>query len=88
MRELGVGRALLAALIDALCERGFRMACAGVALTNPASVGLHRALGFADVGVFRNIGWKQGAWRGVLWMERGIGDPGGPAAEQRPRPAE
>lgn len=65
----GVGRALYGALFDRLRERGFRMAVAGITLPNEASVGLHESLGFELVGVNREIGWKQGAWRDVGWYQ-------------------
>jgi phosphinothricin acetyltransferase len=39
-------------------------------LPNPASLGLHAALGFETVGVFREIGWKHGAWHDVAWAQR------------------
>jgi L-amino acid N-acyltransferase YncA len=68
-RGEGVGRALYEALFDRLRERGFRMACAGITLPNEASVGLHERLGFELVGVNREIGWKQGAWRDVGWYQ-------------------
>ena len=60
-RGEGVGRALYEALFERLRERGFRMACAGITLPNPASVGLHEALGFEPVGILREIGWKDGS---------------------------
>ncbi len=69
-RGEGVGRALYEALFDRLRERGFRMACAGITLPNEASEGLHESLGFELVGVNREIGWKQGAWRDVGWYQR------------------
>jgi len=65
----GVGRALYGALFDRLRERGFRTACAGITLPNEASVGLHESLGFELVGVNREIGWKEGAWRDVGWYQ-------------------
>jgi L-amino acid N-acyltransferase YncA len=68
-RGAGVGRGLYSALFDHLRERGFRMACAGITLPNEASVGLHESLGFELVGVNREIGWKQGAWRDVGWYQ-------------------
>lgn len=73
----GVGRALYQTLFEALAHQGFRMACAGITLPNQASVGLHEALGFKPVGVYRNIGWKFGAWHDVGWwqLELGGGDP-------------
>lgn len=77
----GAGRALYAALLADLEQRGFRMACAGIALPNPASVGLHTALGFRPVGVYERIGWKHGAWHDVLWMQCALGGDGPPRGE-------
>ena len=83
-RGEGVGRTLYEALFDRLCERGFRMACAGITLPNEASVGLHERLGFELVGVNREIGWKQGAWRDVGWYQLELAPaPDGPPPEPR-----
>ena len=65
----GVGRALYEVLLPALRERGFRHACAGIALPNEPSVRLHEAFGFELVGVYRNIGFKGGEWRDVGWWQ-------------------
>ncbi len=51
-------------------ERGYRMAIAGMTLPNPASEGLHAALGFEPVGTYRDIGYKFGAWHDVAWTQR------------------
>jgi phosphinothricin acetyltransferase len=57
-----VARGLLdEALLERLAARGYRMAVAGMTLPNEASVGLHWAMGFEPVGVYRRIGWKLGA---------------------------
>jgi phosphinothricin acetyltransferase len=69
----GLGRALYQTLFALLERQGYRMLLAGVALPNPASVGLHRSLGFAEVGIYRRIGWKAGAWRDVMWLARPLG---------------
>jgi len=68
-RGSGVGRALYSALLERLRERGFRMACAGITLPNQASVGLHESLGFRQVGLNPEIGFKEGAWRDVGWYQ-------------------
>jgi phosphinothricin acetyltransferase len=87
----GAGRALYEALLELLRRQGFRSACAGIALPNDASVGLHRALGFEHVGTYRDIGWKAGAWRDVAWWQLQLAPdarrdepPPEPGAPQRP----
>jgi L-amino acid N-acyltransferase YncA len=65
----GHGRRLYEELFERLRGQGFHMACAGITLPNEASVGLHESLGFTRVGVYREIGWKQGAWRDVGWWQ-------------------
>ncbi|KAB7604243.1 GNAT family N-acetyltransferase [Verminephrobacter sp. Larva24] len=40
---------------------------------NAGSIGLHRALGFTDVGTMRSVGWKFGAWRDIVLMEKSLG---------------
>lgn len=84
----GVGRTLYGALFDRLRERGLRMACAGITLPNEASVGLHESLGFERIGINREIGWKQGAWRDVGWFQLELTPAGeGPPVEPRRPPA-
>ena len=82
-RRTGGGRALYEALFTRLAERGFRTAVAGMTLPNPASEGLHRALGFEPVGVYRRIGWKHGAWHDVAWMQRALASTDDPPEEPR-----
>ncbi len=79
----GVGRRLYERLLAQLTARGFRMACAGIALPNEASVGLHTALGFQPVGVYRDIGWKHDRWHDVLWLQLPLGVSGPPTGEPR-----
>ena len=66
----GIGRALYAELLPLLAGKGFHAAFAGIALPNEASVGLHEAMGFTSVGIYREVGWKLGAWRDVGWWQR------------------
>jgi phosphinothricin acetyltransferase len=79
--RLGVGRRLYSELLERLRERGFRVACAGVTLPNGASVGLHQAMGFRPVGVYRGIGWKISAWHDVGWWQLDLVPPEGPPRE-------
>jgi L-amino acid N-acyltransferase YncA len=85
-RRRGVGRALYDTLLDLLARQGFRAACAGITLPNDGSVGLHQACGFELVGVYRNIGWKAGAWRDVSWWQCPLGPPADDAPPDGPGP--
>jgi L-amino acid N-acyltransferase YncA len=85
----GAGRALCESLFELLAEQGYRVARAGITLPNEASVGLHESLGFEPVGVYRNIGWKLGAWRDVGWWQLDLPSAGdrdrhGPPREPGP----
>ena len=71
-RGRGVGRALYTALFNLLRLQGYFKACAGITLPNPASVGLHEAMGLTPVGVYRGIGYKKGAWHDVIWYEMAL----------------
>jgi L-amino acid N-acyltransferase YncA len=68
-RRGGLGRALYTALFRLLKLQGYYTALAGTTLPNPGSIGLHRAMGFEPVGVYRNIGFKCGAWHDVAWWQ-------------------
>lgn len=65
----GVGRTLYDELLKRLAL-DYHAAFAGIALPNDASVGLHEAMGFTPVGIYREVGWKMGAWRDVGWWQR------------------
>ncbi len=83
----GHGRALYTELMDRLREQRFQIACAGITLPNEASVALHESVGFAPVGVYRRIGWKDGAWRDVGWWQLELA-PAGEGRPPEPRPPE
>jgi phosphinothricin acetyltransferase len=70
----GVGKALLLALCDAARTAGFRemIAVIGDGSGNHASVGLHRACGFAEAGKLTNVGQKFGRWLDVVYMQRSL----------------
>ena len=68
-RRSGVGRELYGALLPLLTRQRIKNACAGIALPNPGSVGLHESFGFELVGVYKEIGYKRGAWLDVGWWQ-------------------
>jgi L-amino acid N-acyltransferase YncA len=71
----GVGRALLAAVIDACEGLGLRQMMAVIGDSgNEASIGLHRALGFDPAGRCRAVGYKHGRWVDTVWMQRRLGE--------------
>ena len=77
----GGGRALYTTLFALLHRLGYRQATAGITMPNPASVALHMAFGFAPVGVYRDIGYKMGAWHDVGWYQMEIQPASGSPAE-------
>lgn len=84
LRRSGIGRALYEALISTLREQGYRSAFAGIALPNPASIGLHEAVGFTFLGVYREVGFKHGRWHDVGWWRRGLSEAVGSPKEPKP----
>ena len=73
-RGQGVGRQLLYALACQAEAAGVRKLLAVIGdSANAGSIGLHRALGFTEVGVMRSVGWKHGAWRDIVLMEKTLG---------------
>jgi L-amino acid N-acyltransferase YncA len=83
-RRKGVGRALYASLFAALEVQGFRNAYAGITLPNAASEGLHAAVGFSPVGVYRGVGFKDGRWHDVGWYERPLASRDATPSPPRP----
>jgi L-amino acid N-acyltransferase YncA len=70
----GVGRALLAALIEACASLGYRQMIAVIGdSANAASIGLHAACGFARAGLLPSVGFKQGRWVDSVLMRRPLG---------------
>ena len=79
----GIGAALLAALIRACEEAGFRQMVALIAGTQPASIALHEKAGFTHCGKLRSVGRKHGQWLDLVYMQRplGAGDSAPPTQE-------
>lgn len=69
-RGKGIGMRLYTELFDILCAQGFHAAFAGISLPNAASVALHEKAGFQHVGIYKHVGYKQGAWHDVGWWQR------------------
>jgi L-amino acid N-acyltransferase YncA len=80
-RRSGVGRGLYQSLFEVLRLQNYVNAHAGATLPNEGSVGLHRAMGFEEVGVYRRVGFKSGAWYDVVWWRLLLRDPPDDPAE-------
>jgi len=75
VRGQGVGKALVAALLERAAKQGFRQMLAVIGDSeNVGSIGLHLALGFRQVGVMRAVGMKFNRWVDVVLMQRPLGE--------------
>lgn len=74
-RGQGLGRALLAAVIEEATRAGRRQMVAVVGdSANTGSIALHEALGFRRVGTFENVGFKFGRWLDTVLLQRTLGE--------------
>ncbi len=70
----GIGKTLLAELLRQAEALGYRQMVAIIGdSANHASIGLHRSMGFREVGVLRSIGYKLGRWVDSVLMQRALG---------------
>lgn len=81
---LGIGTALLGALLPACEAAGFRQMIALIAGTEPASLALHSRAGFVKAGHLASVGRKHGRWIDVIYMQRALGEGGGAPPAQEP----
>lgn len=65
----GIGTLLYRVLLPVLEAQGFAQAIAAITLPNEASVRLHEARGFSQIGTYERVGFKFREWRSVgLWQ--------------------
>ena len=69
----GIGRRLMADLIDACAAAGFRQMIGYVDADNAASLALHAAFAFETVGHLRGVGFKFGKWADSIIVQRSLG---------------
>ncbi|MDN3647677.1 N-acetyltransferase family protein [Reinekea marina] len=65
----GLGSVLYEALFDRLEKEDVHRAHALITLPNSASIGLHKKMGFYEVGILNEAGRKFDQYHDVLWME-------------------
>lgn len=68
----GAGSALYRRLHDDLRDGGFRVAIGVIALPNDASIALHRKLGYRQVGVLEDVGYKDGVPYSTMLMQKDL----------------
>ena len=71
-QKKGIATLLYNKLLDECTLRGYHNAFAGITIPNDKSVSFHSKMGFTNIGVFKNAGFKQGAWHSVLFMEKNL----------------
>ncbi|HSP54389.1 MAG TPA: GNAT family N-acetyltransferase [Dehalococcoidia bacterium] len=73
-RGRGIGKLILASLIENGRENGFHSIMAGISQDNPVSDRLHKSFGFEFVGNEREVGYKFERWLDVTWWQLMLGD--------------
>lgn len=71
--HMGIGRSLLAALLDACAAAGFRQMIGYIDASNQASLQLHKSFDFEEAGRLKSVGFKNGAWMDSIIMQRSLG---------------
>jgi phosphinothricin acetyltransferase len=71
----GLGKRLMTELLARCTALGARQMLAVIGdSANAGSIGLHASLGFEHTGILKSAGWKFGAWRDVVLMQRALGE--------------
>jgi phosphinothricin acetyltransferase len=66
----GIGRLLMADLIDRAAKLGHHTIIAGIDAEQTASVAIHTAMGFERVALLNEVGFKFGRWLHVIYMQK------------------
>lgn len=85
-RGKGLGISLYRCLMELLAEQGVRRFYACITHPNPASESFHRRMGFTQLGLFPQAGFKLGKWLDILWMGLPLGDQTAAPEPFRPFP--
>lgn len=77
-RGRGVGKALLAALLEQAQLQGVHVMVGAVDAANGASVALHERMGFEHAGRLHAVGFKFGRWLDLDFFQRVLAGPAEP----------
>lgn len=84
LRGGGIGRALMAALIERARAAGKHVMVAGIEAGNTGSIALHEKLGFRQVGLLPQVGTKFGRWLDLAFLQLLLDDGDRPGPDGRP----
>ncbi len=68
-RGKGISKLLMNAIIGSAREKGFHAMVAGIDSDNKASIHLHEQMGFREVALFREVGFKFDRWLDLKFFE-------------------
>lgn len=69
-RGKGLGNLILTELLKLAREIGHHTVLGGIDTEQPASIALHARHGFVKVSHLKEVGFKQGRWLDVIWMQK------------------
>ncbi|WP_432695330.1 N-acetyltransferase family protein [Marinobacterium sp. YM272] len=72
-RGRGLGKILLAELIDAAIQQQYHVMVGAIDATNLASISLHEKLGFTHAGTLKEVGFKFGRWLDLAFYQKLLG---------------
>jgi L-amino acid N-acyltransferase len=77
-RRKGIGKLLLSPLIDKAKAMQLHSLIAGIDANNIPSIKLHEQFGFSQIGHFKEVGYKFGAWLDLLFFQLVLNTPDRP----------
>ena len=69
-RGQGLGKALVAALLPLAIAQEKHVMIGGIDADNAASIAMHERLGFSQVGLLPQVGYKFGRWLDLVFMQK------------------
>ena len=84
-RGRGIGKQLVAELLERLKAMGFVNVFGGTSLPNPASERLLESFGFKKVAHWEHVGFKFDGWHDVSWRQLTLQEPTVPPPDLRSR---